>query len=172
MAAVLACGKAAVLSHRSAAMHWGMLTPRGAAVDVTVPGSGGRSRRKGIRVHRATSLTPKDATTPRGHSDELERRFLRLCKRAGLPAPEVNVRFGPCEVDFLWRDHRLIVETDGWETHQTRAAFELDRLRDAEFKAKGYELVRFTYWRVTDDPDRLAQVINQVLRQRASPRQT
>jgi very-short-patch-repair endonuclease len=82
------------------------------------------------------------------------------------------VRFGPCEVDFLWRDHRLIVETDGWETHQTRAAFELDRLRDAEFKAKGYELVRFTYWRVTDDPDRLAQVINQVLRQRASPRQT
>jgi hypothetical protein len=60
---------------------------------------------------------------------ELARRFLRLCKRAGLPAPEVNVRVGPYEVDFLWRDHRLIVETDGWETHRTRAAFELDRLR-------------------------------------------
>src|SRR3954447_23238087 len=40
MAAVLACGEGAVLSHRSAAMLWGLLNPKKAAVDVTVPGTG------------------------------------------------------------------------------------------------------------------------------------
>src|SRR5215211_2770942 len=56
MAAVLACGEGAVLSHRSAAALWGMLgRPRrpseagGRTVDVTVPGPGGRARRQGIR---------------------------------------------------------------------------------------------------------------------------
>jgi len=162
MGAVLACGEGAVLSHRTAAMHWGMLKPVEAAVDVTVPGNAGRSRRKGIRVHRSTSLTPKAATARQGiptttpartildlrrvltrdelkraiaqgevlrlplgalrgflHEptrSELERRFLGLCRRYGVPKPEVNVKVGPYEVDFLWADVGLIAETDGWET--------------------------------------------------------
>ena len=70
---------------------------------------------------------------------ELERRFLRLCRRHGIPKPEMNVKVGPYEVNFLWRDRGLVVETDGWETHRSRAAFELDRVRDAELKARGYE---------------------------------
>ena len=49
----------------------------------------------------------------------------------------MNVKVGPYEVDFLWTDVGLIVETDGWETHQTRSAFERDRLRDAKLKAHG-----------------------------------
>jgi hypothetical protein len=47
---------------------------------------------------------------------ELERRMLALCRAHLLPAPEINVRVGPFEVDFLWRDHALIVETDGSAT--------------------------------------------------------
>jgi hypothetical protein len=34
---------------------------------------------------------------------ELERRFVRLCRRHLLPRPEVNVRIGEFVVDFLWR---------------------------------------------------------------------
>jgi very-short-patch-repair endonuclease len=31
------------------------------------------------------------------------------------------------EVDFLWREQRLVVETDGWATHGDRRSFEADR---------------------------------------------
>ena len=40
IAAVLAYGDRAVLSHRSAAVHWAMLAERGPRIDVTVPRSG------------------------------------------------------------------------------------------------------------------------------------
>jgi very-short-patch-repair endonuclease len=63
MAAVLACGEGAVLSHRSAAALWGLEPrPRGRwenlPADVTVSGDGGRARRAGIRLHRSSTLLP------------------------------------------------------------------------------------------------------------------
>lgn len=76
------------------------------------------------------------------------------------------MKIGPYEVDFLWRGHRLAVETDGWETHRTRAAFELDRKRDAKLKARGYEVVRFTYWQVTDDRGHVASVLKRLFARR------
>jgi very-short-patch-repair endonuclease/predicted transcriptional regulator of viral defense system len=56
MAGVLACAPGAVLSHASAAALWGLRASAATNVDVTVPGSGGRRRRPGLRVHRARSL--------------------------------------------------------------------------------------------------------------------
>ena len=58
MAAVLALGEGAVLSHASAAMLWSMLEPRPGIVHVTVPGLGGRARRHGLQIHRSTTLRP------------------------------------------------------------------------------------------------------------------
>jgi hypothetical protein len=50
MAAVLACGEGAALSHLSAAVLWGMLANRGQAIHVTAP----KQRRvRGLIVHRA-----------------------------------------------------------------------------------------------------------------------
>jgi very-short-patch-repair endonuclease len=94
---------------------------------------------------------------------ELERHFLRLCRRHRLPKPEVNVRVDPYEVDFLWRDQRLIVETDGFETHGTRSAFEADRARDARLKMMGYEVLRFTYRQVTQQPAHVAKTLRRLL---------
>ena len=59
MAATLACGPGAVLSHRPAAALLGMRNGAGATVDVTVPR--GLRRRIGIRPHRA--LLPEDERT-------------------------------------------------------------------------------------------------------------
>jgi very-short-patch-repair endonuclease len=56
MAAVLAGGEGAVLSHASAAALWELLRPNGGPIDVSVPTNGGRERRRGIRIHRCTSL--------------------------------------------------------------------------------------------------------------------
>src|SRR3954470_16877965 len=51
MAATLACGDGAVLSHTTAAALWELRATDGAVVDVTVPSAGAR-RRPGLRIHR------------------------------------------------------------------------------------------------------------------------
>jgi very-short-patch-repair endonuclease len=61
MAAVLACGPGAVLSHRAAAALWGMRG--GERVEVTVPGA--KHRRSDIQLHRA-ELPHDERTTHRG----------------------------------------------------------------------------------------------------------
>jgi very-short-patch-repair endonuclease len=64
MAAVLACGEGAVVSHRSAAALWGLLPPDDGPIDVTVTRSG-RSR-PGLRVHRSRTLDPSDVRVIHG----------------------------------------------------------------------------------------------------------
>jgi very-short-patch-repair endonuclease len=219
LAAVLACGPGAVLSHRSAAAHWGLLATSQSVVDVTAPRS--RAGVPGIRLHRARSLDARDTTTHEGiaittvartlldlaatiRADRLERayaqalhlhlydhgaiagllqranghrgtgalakatarepkltrsdweiRLLALIRTAGLPEPLVNHALtapdhGHCEVDFFWPKQRLVVETDSWSAHGTRAAYEQDRARDAALQTMGLRVVRFT-WRTRDE---------------------
>jgi predicted transcriptional regulator of viral defense system len=64
LAAVLACGEGAVLSHVSAAVHWGLLTYEPAEPHVTAPES--RAGAPGIRLHRTRSLDARDTSTHRG----------------------------------------------------------------------------------------------------------
>lgn len=65
MAAVLACGEGAVLSHRSAAGLWRLLEPREGSIEVSVPTTAGRKRREGIRIHRRASLDTGSVTRRR-----------------------------------------------------------------------------------------------------------
>jgi hypothetical protein len=90
------------------------------------------------------------------------------CKRPGhrLPAPEVNARVGRYEVDFLWRDLRLVVETDGYRYHSSRTAFEADRARDAQLQASGHRVLRFTYRQLRESPDAVVASLRSVLRAR------
>ena len=97
---------------------------------------------------------------------ELERRFLRLCRRRRFPAPEVNARVGPFVVDFLWRDRALIVETDGYRFHRGRSAFEGDRARDVELKLRGYDVVRFTHRQVISEAEAVAASLRALLARR------
>ncbi|HEY7622029.1 MAG TPA: type IV toxin-antitoxin system AbiEi family antitoxin domain-containing protein [Solirubrobacteraceae bacterium] len=218
LAAVLACGPGAVLSHRSAAWHWVLLASDQAVVDVIGPRS--RQGGPGIRLHRVRLLDARDTTTHEGiavttvartlldlaatvRADRLERacaqalhlglydqraisdvieranghrgrsalmratarepkltksdweaRMLTLIRDNGLPEPLVNHALiapdhGHVVVDFYWPAHRLIVETDSWSAHGTKAAYETDRARDAALQAAGYRVVRFT-WHTPD----------------------
>jgi hypothetical protein len=56
----------ATISHRSAASLWGLLPLGDGSVDVSVPGEGGRRKRKGIRLHRSSSLSPASVTLRNG----------------------------------------------------------------------------------------------------------
>lgn len=66
MAAILACGPEAVVSHRSAAGLWKLLpSPGGSApVDITEPGA--RRRVKGIRARRGPALEPDEIAEVHG----------------------------------------------------------------------------------------------------------
>jgi very-short-patch-repair endonuclease len=228
LAAVLACGPHAVLSHRSAAALWGIRPSAAAAVEVAVATSVGRRHRRGIAVHRTRALPQSELTElagiplttlartlldlavvldrrglekaiddaerlglfdltsihaafrshPGRHAlaralergaepivtrSELEEHFLTLCERQDIPRPKVNARVGRFEVDFLWPNRRLIVETDGRASHETRAAFERDRARDAELTANGYRVVRFTYRQVERNAGRVAALLTRLI---------
>lgn len=65
MAAVLSCGRQAVLSHRSAAAHWEFGREDRGPIHVSTRGTSAR-RRPGIRVHRRLGLRPGDLTEHRG----------------------------------------------------------------------------------------------------------
>jgi hypothetical protein len=57
MAAVLALGDDAAVSHRSAAALWRMLPVHEGPIHVTLPGDGGREKRKDIEVHRSSTFS-------------------------------------------------------------------------------------------------------------------
>src|SRR4051794_2741076 len=58
LAAVLACGTGAVLSHAAAARLWGLRPDLAKPVDVTVPSHG--QRRRGIALHHSCTLTASE----------------------------------------------------------------------------------------------------------------
>lgn len=209
LAAVLAAGAGAVLSHGAAGALWGLREAAAGVVDVTVPTVNGRRPRSGIRVHRSGTLLPAEVTVRRSipvtrtartiadldrvldrrsfaailrraeilrldvglrrehlgdpHGTELERAFLALCRRHSLPLPSTQEIIGPYTVDFLWSGQRLIVEVDGFATHGTRAAFEDDRARDTQLKLLGYEVLRFTWRQVLNDPVTVASIVGELL---------
>jgi very-short-patch-repair endonuclease len=216
MAAVLACGEGAVLSHASAAALWGLLRPIDGPVHVSIPTTRGSRQRRGIHLHRCPALVQRSSspsylqsrggrgrpllttyrnripvtTVPRtvadlrgslpphlvrrairqaelaGHrleaveSDrtrsDLEAAFLALCRRHGLPAPEVNVKVGRWEVDFLWRSQRVAVEADTFTYHRGSVAFEADHARDLDLRDQGYAVLRFTDRQIEAEPARVA----------------
>jgi putative AbiEi antitoxin of type IV toxin-antitoxin system len=66
LAAVLACGPGAVLSHRDAAALWELRQSQSAFIDVTVPSRNGRRAQRGICVHRTGRLRPDEVTVRHG----------------------------------------------------------------------------------------------------------
>ena len=237
MAAVLACGPGAVLSHRSAAALHGLRDWGHTKIEVTVPKRSRRSH-NGIQVHCSTTLTEKDVTvvsgiptttiartlldlgdvvTPRqlersfdqaeilealdlnaindqmarnptrrgakrcrivlethyiGRTptwSENEEAFLAITRSLGIPDPETNQFVvlddgGPAiRADFVWRDRRVIVETDGRKWHNTRQRFESDRVRDQRLIAAGWTIIRTTWKQMKYRPHELRPLLLKLL---------
>lgn len=112
-----------------------------------------RTSARGVRGAKALHavIAAFDPLAPQAN-EGIERTFLRLIRKAKLPKPEVNVWLHNREVDFLWRDQRLIVELDSREFHLTPTAFEDDRRRDIALQALGYTVIRITYRRLIEEP--------------------
>lgn len=92
MAAVLACGEGAALSHRSAAALWA-LAPRsgpavgtGGPIDVIVPFDRRPTRRAGIRIHRSRSLRPGSTVRRNGIPVTNPARTIADMRRSASPS--------------------------------------------------------------------------------------
>jgi very-short-patch-repair endonuclease len=97
LAAVLACGAGAVLSHRSAAALWGIRPQSSGPIEVTVPTMGGRTKRPGLLIHRSTCLGPSETTRSIGIPVTTPRRTISDLRRV-LPADQIDAAIRRAEV--------------------------------------------------------------------------
>ena len=200
IAALLAAGPGAALSHETAAHLWKLVSSMPPFIDVSLTDRTPRQR-PGVRIHRVATLqttrheglpvtTPLQtiahltgATKDRARNEALvlrliprtaddheqptrsalERALLPALRAADLPAPRSNHHVAGHEADFVWPDHRLVVETDGWRAHGLRRAFEDDRALDARRQAAGWTTLRFTYRQVVHETLLVTVRIAQVL---------
>jgi Protein of unknown function (DUF559) len=100
-----------------------------------------------------------------GHG-ALERAFLALIRRAGLPRPTCQPILyldgrRVARVDFCFEPLLLIVEVSGRRGHSTDAERAKDAQRRNELQALGYRVVEFTYADVLHRPDYVLATLRQ-----------
>lgn len=111
-----------------------------------IAGSGrvGSTRlRKALERHE-----PKLART----RSPLERLFIPLCERAGIPLPDINVWIDGVLVDAVWWEQKLIVELDGKDNHSSWAQIQGDRTKELKLRAAGFNVVRYVRCQVEEQP--------------------
>lgn len=136
-----------------------------AAVDMAI----GRAKgRRGLPTLRAILDTwrTENSSLPLIRSP-LEAMLLPLIVAAGLPRPLCNhtLQAGgrKLEVDLYWPEQKLVVEADGYASHGTKAAFERDPRRVQDLMRSGYQVVRFTWEQVEQEPNRAVATIRDLL---------
>jgi very-short-patch-repair endonuclease len=93
---------------------------------------------------------------------ELERRFVPIARKAGLPLPLTQHHVNGARVDFFWPELGLVVETDGGRFHRTPSQQTSDRIRDQEHTAAGLTPLRFTHGQVRYDRDHVQTTLTRV----------
>jgi very-short-patch-repair endonuclease len=232
LAAVLAGGPRALLSHYSAGWLLGLISTRPIPIHVTTPVP--RKRRDAVRIHHSRTLIDGDRAVEdgipvtsvartaldlaailrfrnlrrlirrseelrvfdladfrsvlarnRGHRgvcpleralaiyepprltrSELEREFVALAEKEGLPRLVTAFSVAGYELDVYWPELRFAVELDVYATHGTHEPFEEDRLRDEDLKLAGIELTRVTGRRFEREPRQVMNRVARLLKQR------
>jgi hypothetical protein len=123
------------------------------AVDIAIHNA---KRRRGLKALELVLLPyrTKDGK-PLDLRSDFETLLLPELLDAGFSRPGCNVTLEidgeRLVVDFLWEKERVVVETDGRETHETPTAFQSDRRRDQFLASAGYRTVRVTWEQIQDE---------------------
>lgn len=121
-----------------------------------------RAVRRGLTSHdyaarRAVSLAQRGRAGPavllrvlerrerRSNDSDLETRFERVCRAAGISGLRRQVPIGPYLADFAELPSRVVVELDGLATRGTGAALQRDLVRQNYMVLEGWTLLRFTW---------------------------
>lgn len=112
-----------------------------------------KRHRKGINGGRALL----EALVDTGGESRLERWFLNIVRRAGLPRPTMRKIWRAdsrtiARVDASFGDV-LVVELAGHATHSSREARQRDEQRRTELTLRGIRVITFTHEDVRDRPD-------------------
>jgi very-short-patch-repair endonuclease len=103
---------------------------------------------------------------PRFTRSELEREFVALAQKTGLPSFATNVNAAGYELDVYWPELRFGVELDVYATHGAHEPFEEDRRRDEDLKLAGIEVNRVTGRRFECEPRKVMERVARLLEQR------
>ena len=90
-------------------------------------------------------------------------RFWSDCDKAELPLPKTNKPAHGRRVDCRWPDRRLTVELDSYRYHRSRHAWEQDRRREREARARGDEFRRYTWGDVFERPRLMLAELRELL---------
>ena len=99
---------------------------------------------------------------------ELEARFLRLLRHAGLPEPVRQLDAGDGDewvgrADFAYPRSRLLIELDGRRHHTALLDWEHDLGRENRLVVGGWRVLRVTWNEVTQHPDRVTALVRRAL---------
>jgi very-short-patch-repair endonuclease len=151
LAAVLDLEQLARACHEAGVLH--DLTPRQVkAVLRRRPNAPGAAKLRLVMEGDAPAILSK-----------LERRFVKLMRQNGFPKPEVNRLAGGRRVDCRWPEHRLTVELDSYTFHRSRHAWEMDRRRERQARARGDDFIRYTYGDVFETPAVVVRELSRIL---------
>lgn len=127
---------------------------------------GNRSLRALVEEWRGAAPLAKEGRL----KSPLEAKILPLLAGRNFPAPLLNapvqIANGRIEVDFLWPEHRFVLEADSRDFHSADVAFERDRWRDRELMRAGYSTLRVTHLQAESEANAIAETIAVRLKQR------
>jgi very-short-patch-repair endonuclease len=116
-----------------------------------------KNRRGAARV-----VATLDRRTFRLTRSKLERLFILIAVRAGLPVPLTRQWVNGFEVDFYWPDLGVVVETDGLTYHRTAAQQAEDVVRNLAHAASGLLPLRFTHEQIAYQPSYVEAILRRV----------
>ena len=104
----------------------------------------------------------------------LERRFLKLVRRAGLARPTTQrvIRNGGrhiARVDFIYEECRLVVEVSGRKGHVSDSERARDAQRRNELEDLGYRVIEYTSTDIRDRPSYVIETLRIRLAARSCP---
>jgi very-short-patch-repair endonuclease len=93
---------------------------------------------------------------------ELERLFVPIALRAGLPKPLTQQLVCGYRVDFYWPELELVVEVDGLRYHRTPLEQRRDLERTHALEGADIRCRRFSYWQVANESGYVAGVLGKL----------
>ena len=115
---------------------------------------GTRGRRRSTVIRSILEARGDDFVAP---ASVLEHEFVDLITSSGLSQPDRQVDLGDADgwigcVDFVYREHRIVIETDGKEHHTALLDRTADAERDRRLTAAGWQVVRLTWFDIVHRP--------------------
>jgi very-short-patch-repair endonuclease len=92
-----------------------------------------------------------------------ERILIGLLKSAGITGWIANYPIGEYKVDLAFPGARIAIEVDGWAFHSDPEVFQKDRKRQNRIALLGWQVLRFTWFDLTEHPERVIAEIRRAI---------